>query len=84
MIEQYKGTVERSMEKGDLIRREADGAFGIVISDNGADAEVLFGDGLREIVDARELAQVRFKLGATIPASFPELVDAYIKCRGFE
>ena len=72
------------MEKGDLVKRETDGAFGIVISDNGADAEVLFGDGLREIADARELARVRFKSGANIPASFPELVDAYITCRGFE
>jgi len=72
------------MEKGDLVRREADRAFGIVISDNGDDVEVLFGDSLREIVDMRELAQVRFKIGETIPASFPELVDAYIKCRGFE
>ena len=72
------------MEKGDLVRRETDGAYGIVISDNGAEAEVLFGDGLREMVDARELARVRFKLGANIPASFIELVDAYITCRGFE
>ena len=72
------------MEKGDLVKRETDGAFGIVISDNGADAEVLFGDGLREITDARELAGVRFKWGANIPASFPELVDAFITCRGFE
>ena len=72
------------MEKGDLVRRETDGAYGIVISDNGADAEVMFGDGLREIADARELASVHFKLGANIPASFPELVDAYITCRGFE
>lgn len=71
-------------EKGDLVRRETDGAFGIVISENGADAEIIFGNGLRELVDAKELARVRFKLGVTIPASFPELIDAYITCRGFE
>ena len=72
------------MQKGDLIIRTTDQAHGIVISVNGDDAEVLFGDGLREITDVAQLGVIPFKFGSPIPASFPELVDAYITCRGFE
>ncbi len=71
------------MEKGNLIRQLTDGAMGIVISVNGLEAEVMFGDGLREIVDARMLRVVQFKPDAQIPACFVEMVDAYVKSRGF-
>ena len=71
------------MERGALVQQRTDGAIGIVISVNGLDAEVLFGDGLREIVDVRMLGVVQFKRGAEIPACFVEMVDAYVRERGF-
>ena len=72
------------MEKGDLIRRQTDRAKGIVISVHGVEAEVLFGNGLREIVAVNLLREIEFKPNTQIPACFVELVNAYITCRGFE
>lgn len=69
------------MNKGDLVQ-SADGKLGIVISINGLDAEVLFCDGEREIVDIRGLAVVLFK--PETPANFVAMVDAYIRGRGFK
>ena len=71
------------MNKGDLVRQRTDGAIGIIISVNGLEAEVMFGDGLREIVDVQILNVVQFKPGAQIPACFVEMVDAYVTSRGF-
>ena len=72
------------MEKGDLIQLQTDGAKGIVISVDGMDAEVLFGNGFREILDVHLLREIEFKPDSQIPACFVELVNAYITCRGFE
>ncbi len=64
-----------------MVRRTSDAGPGIVISVHGFHAEVVFGDGQRDIVATHELLAIHFKPG--VPASFPELVDAYITCRGF-
>lgn len=72
------------MQAGDLVQRVGNHSWGIVISINGLEAEVLFGDGSREIVPIWSLVAVLFKPDALIPASFPEMVDAYIKLRGFK
>ena len=72
------------MEKGNLVQRVEDLALGIIISINGLEAEVLFGDGLREIVNADGLTVIPFKPRAVIPANFIEMVDAFVTLRGFE
>jgi len=72
------------LEKGNLVKRRKDGAYGIVISVDSGDAEVFFGDGLREITAVGDLMLVGFNPVAIIPANFTELVDAYVTCRGYE
>jgi len=73
-----------NLEKGNLVKRLTDGAYGIIISVDDSDAEVLFGDGLREITAVGDIMLVNFSIATVIPATFPELVDAYVTCRGFE
>lgn len=72
------------MERGDLVQSRDNHAMGIVLSLRESDTEVMWGDGLRELVDANGLVVVRFKPGATIPACFVEMVDAYCASRGFD
>ncbi len=71
------------MQEGDLVRRLGDGAFGVTISISGLEAEVLFGDGLREIVSVDDLTVVPFTPEAGIPANFVEMAKAYVSLRGF-
>ncbi|GAI58896.1 unnamed protein product, partial [marine sediment metagenome] len=70
------------IKSGDLVRR-SDGSLGVTVSVSGLEVEVLFGDGLREIVDVRELEVIAFKPGSEIPANFVEMVEAYKRGRGF-
>lgn len=60
-----------------------DGALGITISINELEAEVLFGDGSREIVSVWDLEVVPFKPVSAIRANFAEMVEAYVTLRGF-
>ena len=71
------------MEKGNLVQRKRDGALGIILSIHGTEAEILFGDGVREIEESAGLTVVSFKPGAGIPATFIEMVEAYLTTRGF-
>ena len=71
------------MEKGNLVQRKQDGALGIIVSIHEAEAEILFGDGLREIEELPGLTVIPFKPRAVIPANFIEMVEAYQTLRGF-
>jgi len=79
---QFKGDMHK-METGNLVQRLEDGAFGIVLGTHESEAEVMFGDGLREIVPSNSFVIVPFKLGVGFPASFPEMVEAFLTLRGF-
>jgi len=71
------------MEKGNLVQRNQDGALGIIVGIHEAEAEILFGDGLREIEELAGLTVIPFKPKAVIPANFIEMVEAYQTLRGF-
>jgi len=71
------------MQEGDLVQRLSDGALGITVSISGLEAELLLGDGLREIVSVRDLAVVPFKPGSGTPSNFVEMTNAYVTLRGF-
>lgn len=71
------------LEVGHLVHN-SEGAFGIVLTVHGFQAEVLWGNGLREMKPEEDLAIVPFQRGATIPASFPEMAAAYKTLRGFD
>ena len=70
------------MEQGDLVQRIENRKLGIVISINGAEAEVVFGDGSREIILVEDLAEVHHN--HMEPVNFIDMVKAYVRLRGFE
>ena len=72
------------MQKGDLVQRMEDRRLGIVISINGAEAEIIFGDGSREIVPVEDLVAVAVQHNYTEPVNFIDLVKAYVRLRGFD
>lgn len=72
------------MEKGSLVQRKEDSAIGIIVSIHDSEAEILLGDGLREIEQLAGLVVIPFKPRAVIAANFIEMVEAYQTIRGFE
>ena len=68
-----------TIKRGDLVRNDQDmHEYGIVTKVINNQATLLMGDGLTYIVaDDGNFKAVPYYDGATIPASFPELVDAY-------
>ncbi len=73
-----------TIKRGDLVRNANDNLpeglheYGIVLKVDGDQATLLMGDGLSYVVAVDgHFKPVPYYDGAAIPASFPELVNAY-------
>ena len=70
------------MQKGDLVHGDEYLNIGIILGIHNGEAEVFFGDSTRKIIPLEDLEIIETR--ADSPINFTELVDAYLKLRGFE